>query len=206
MQTFSLNTAWQFRRQGTEEFYPAQVPGCVHTDLHSNGLIPDPFWGSNELELQWIEEADWEYTTTFHVPEDLLSHENVDLVAGGLDTLATIILNGQEVARTENMFVGYRFRVNELLRPGLNELTVQFSNPMEYIRARLPIHSFKEWNDPVGGSSNIRRNSALSVGTGDRALPPVVSIRILNCKLGYQPHHARPRAATAQWRPGTSAH
>ncbi|HEX8234413.1 MAG TPA: glycoside hydrolase family 2 protein [Abditibacteriaceae bacterium] len=157
MQTFPLNTAWQFRRQDAEEFYPAQVPGCVHTDLQRNGLIPDPFWGSNELDLQWIEETDWEYTTTFHVPDELLTHENVDLVADGLDTLATIILNGQEVARTENMFAGYRFSVKERLRPGSNELTIQFANPMDYIRARLPIHTFKEWNDPVGGSSNIRK-------------------------------------------------
>ena len=42
MQSLSLDGAWQFRRQGSEEFHPAQVPGCVHTDLQRNGLIPDP--------------------------------------------------------------------------------------------------------------------------------------------------------------------
>lgn len=157
MQNLSLNGVWQFRRQGTNEFHPAQVPGCVHTDLLQNGLIPDPFWGSNELELQWIEETDWEYSTTFDVAGELLAHEHVDLVADGLDTLATISLNGREVARTENMFVGYRFPVREWLRPGGNELSIRFANPMDYIRARLPIHQFKEWNDPIGGSSNIRK-------------------------------------------------
>src|ERR671926_480327 len=157
MQSLSLDGAWQFRRQGSEEFHPAQVPGCVHTDLQRNGLIPDPFWGSNELDLQWIEETDWEYSTTFDVPGDLLAHEHVDLVADGLDTLATITLNGQEIARTENMFVGYRFPVREALRPGRNELTIYFANPMDYIRARRTIHNFSEWNDPVGGSSNIRK-------------------------------------------------
>lgn len=157
MQTFSLTGAWQFRRQGSEQFHPAQVPGSVHTDLRRNGLIPDPFWGSNELELQWIEEADWDYATTFDAPDALLACEQVDLVADGLDTLATITLNGQEVARTENMFVGYRFPVRPWLRPGRNELNITFANPMDYIRARLPIHSFPEWNDPVGGSSNIRK-------------------------------------------------
>ena len=157
MQTLSLNGAWQFRRQGAEDFYPAQVPGCVHTDLQRNDLIPDPFWGSNELQLQWIEETDWEYATTFDVPDELLACEHVELVADGLDTLATITLNGHEVARTENMFVGYRFPVREWLRPGDNELKIQFANPMDYIRARLPIHTFAGWNDPVGGSSNIRK-------------------------------------------------
>ncbi len=157
MQHLSLNGVWQFRRQDEDVFHPARVPGCVHTDLRLNDLIPDPFWGSNELDLQWIEETDWEYTRTFEVDADLLAHEHIDLVADGLDTLATIVLNGQEVARTENMFVGYRFPVRERLRQGSNELTIRFDNPMEYIRARLPIHQFKEWNDPVGGSSNIRK-------------------------------------------------
>jgi len=35
---------------------PATVPGCVHTDLLSAGLIPDPFHDSNETALQWIGE------------------------------------------------------------------------------------------------------------------------------------------------------
>ena len=163
MQTLFLNGAWQFRQQGVDDFHPAQVPGCVHTDLQRNGLIPDPFWGSNELDLQWIEEADWEYVTSFDAPDDLLAREQIDLVADGLDTLATITLNGHEVARTENMFVGYRFAVREWLRQGQNELRIQFTNPMGYIRERLKTHSFAEWNDPVGGSSNIRKEQC-SVG------------------------------------------
>ncbi len=157
MQRLSLNGTWQFRQQGTREFHTAQVPGCVHTDLRRNDLIPDPFWGSNELDLQWIEKADWEYTTSFEVADELLAHEHVELVADGLDTLATLTLNGHEVARTENMFVGYRFPVRAWLQPGRNTLTVHFANPMDYIRARLPQHHFAEWNDPVGGSSNIRK-------------------------------------------------
>src|SRR3712207_8954090 len=60
----------------TTLFRSAQVPGSVHTDLQRTGLIPDPFWGSNELELQWIEETDWEYSTTFDVPDDLLACED----------------------------------------------------------------------------------------------------------------------------------
>ena len=157
LQTLSLNGAWQFRQQGAEQFHAAQVPGCVHTDLLHNQLIPDPFWGSNELDLQWIETTDWEYSTTFDVSDELLARAHVELVADGLDTLATIILNGQEIARTENMFVGYRFPVREWLRPGRNQLSIHFANPIDYIQARQKLHSFAEWNDPVGGSSNIRK-------------------------------------------------
>ena len=40
---------------------PATVPGCVHTDLLAEGLIEDPYYDRNELDLQWIGRTDWEY-------------------------------------------------------------------------------------------------------------------------------------------------
>lgn len=45
----------------------ATVPGCVHTDLLENKKIEAPFYGTNENDLQWIEEKDWEYESIFIV-------------------------------------------------------------------------------------------------------------------------------------------
>jgi len=42
----------------------------------------------------------------------------VELVADGLDTVATVVLNGCEVARTDNMFVGYRWEVKPFCAMG----------------------------------------------------------------------------------------
>src|SRR6058998_413501 len=39
-----LLTGWQFREVGKDKWYPATVPGCVHTDLLNNRLIDDPFY------------------------------------------------------------------------------------------------------------------------------------------------------------------
>lgn len=50
-------------------WYPATVPGSVHTDLYGNKLIPHPFVKDNELQLQWISETGWEYQTRFSVDE-----------------------------------------------------------------------------------------------------------------------------------------
>ncbi|MGN9915176.1 glycoside hydrolase family 2 protein [Micromonospora palomenae] len=109
---------------------PATVPGCVHTDLLAAGLIPDPFVDDNETTLAWIGRTDWVYETTFdRRPGD---HERVDLVCAGLDTVATITLNGVEVGRTENMHRGHRFAVGALLRPGANTLTVRFDSAYRY--------------------------------------------------------------------------
>ena len=156
--TVDLTGPWRLRRAGTTERpVPATVPGCVHTDLLAAGKIEDPFWGSNELALEWIEKTDWEYTRTFRVPAALLARERVELVAEGLDTLATIELNGTRVASTENMFVEHRLDVKALLVPGQNAIRITFANPRAYIEARKRPTDFWEWNDPVGGASHLRK-------------------------------------------------
>ena len=151
--------SWEFFEPRSQQWLAAQVPGCVHLDLRRHDLIPDPFYGSNELGLQWIEREDWHYRAAFDLRADapLLAQDVVDLVADGLDTLAILTLNDQEVARTENMFTTYRFPVKHLLRPGRNELAITFGNPLAYIEARRQPDDYPEWNDPVGGCARIRK-------------------------------------------------
>lgn len=135
----------------------ATVPGCVHRDLWRHRLIPDPFYGTNELDLQWIEEHDWEYATVFHMPAGYLAEKVIDLVCDGLDTVATVTINGRTVARTENMFTGYRWNVRPLLRPGVNRLCIRFDSALRYIRTHRLGHTSRECNDPVGRCQVIRK-------------------------------------------------
>ena len=152
------SSAWSFRDVADRSTWrEAVVPGCVHTDLLRHGQIPDPFWGNNEEQLQWIGEREWEYRTTFAVPADLRAEELVELVADGLDTLATVRLNGHEVARTENMFIGFRWDVKPLLRAGKNELSIRFASAPEYVRTQRPEHTPRDINDSIGGCTRIRK-------------------------------------------------
>ena len=159
MRVFPLASAvWRFRdATASSAWRAATVPGCVHRDLLRHGLIPDPFWASNEADLQWIEEHAWEYRTSFVVPEALMGEEVVELVADGLDTVATVLLNGTEIARTDNMFIAHRWDVKPWLRAGKNELAVRFDSAMGYIRANRRGHQPQEFNDPVGRSSVLRK-------------------------------------------------
>lgn len=159
MPSLSLAAArWQFRDATKKTpWRSAVVPGCVHRDLRRHRLIPDPFRGTNELELQWIEEHDWEYRASFTVTAATLAHTHVELAADGLDTVATVRLNGRVVARTENMFTGYRWEVKPLLRRGRNELIVHFASALRYIRRHRTGHRPREFNDPVGRSQVIRK-------------------------------------------------
>ncbi|GAA2612025.1 glycoside hydrolase family 2 protein [Paractinoplanes durhamensis] len=108
---------------------PANVPGCVHTALLAAGRIEDPYLDENETKLAWIGRTSWEYATTF-TPE--LGAPRIDLVCAGLDTVATIELNGREVGRTANMHRGYRFDVRPFLTEGTNSLKIKFDSPYVY--------------------------------------------------------------------------
>ncbi len=106
----------------------ATVPGCVHTDLLRAGRIEDPYLDANETELGWIGRTDWEYTTSF----EFTKGDRTDLVCAGLDTVASIELNGSHVGETANMHRGYRFDVGALLRDGANELKIKFGSAYAY--------------------------------------------------------------------------
>ncbi|GAA4160813.1 glycoside hydrolase family 2 protein [Gryllotalpicola daejeonensis] len=113
---------------------PAAVPGVIHTDLLRAGLIDDPFDGDNEAAQQWIGDTSWRYATTFEWHDDGSARH--DLVAYGLDTVATVTLNGTVIAHTENQHRSYRWPVAALLREGANELVVEFAAPVPEVNRR----------------------------------------------------------------------
>ena len=113
---------------------PATVPGEVHVDLLDAGLIPDPFDGDNESRLAWIGRTEWVYRATFAWTGS--DHARTDLVAEGLDTVATIRLNGREVGATANQHRSYRFEVSDALVVGTNELEVTFAAPVPEAQRR----------------------------------------------------------------------
>ncbi|MBF4599911.1 glycoside hydrolase family 2 protein [Frigoribacterium sp. VKM Ac-1396] len=117
---------------------PATVPGTVHTDLLAAGLIVDPYIDANEHLLAWIGQADWSYTSTFDwAPgDDGAGHDRHDLVFAGLDTVATVLLNGSVVAETRNQHRTYRVAVDGRLREGSNDLEVRFASPVAHADAQ----------------------------------------------------------------------
>ncbi|MFI7698922.1 glycosyl hydrolase 2 galactose-binding domain-containing protein [Nonomuraea sp. NPDC049480] len=113
---------------------PATVPGCVHTDLLAAGLIDDPYLDDNEHRLAWIGRTEWTYRTAFTWSPD--GHERTDLICRGLDTVATITLNGVRLGGTANQHRSYRFPVRHLLRAGENTLEIRFSSAYDYAEER----------------------------------------------------------------------
>ena len=116
---------WEFKNTNETVWMGAEVPGCVHLDLLNNKKIVDPLYGSNEKEVQWIENESWEYRTYFRFDN---SYDSVRLCFDGLDTYAEIFVNKKKVLKTENMFLHYEVMLKRSeLRAEENELHVVFT-------------------------------------------------------------------------------
>lgn len=127
----ALNENWTFREIGTTKWLKAKVPGTVHTDLLANEIIEDPFYRTNEKELQWIDKKDWEYQTYFEIPKDLLEKEYIQINFQGLDTYADVYLNDQLILSANNFFCHWQVEVKSFLRTGDNHLRIYFHSPTQ---------------------------------------------------------------------------
>jgi len=125
-----LNEGWKFRRLSDTAWYPASVPGTLHTDMLENELIPDPFLYDNANALQWIENESTEYKMEFLITKEM-EEKNTELIFEGLDTYADVFLNGKNILKADNMFRHYRIPVNKYLRSGLNKIQIFFYSPVK---------------------------------------------------------------------------
>ena len=118
----SLNSGWKFQEKSKADWYRATVPGCVHLDLLYNDLIPEPFYGTNEKDIQWVSDKDWVYRLIFHPDPELLKRDEILLTFHGLDTYAKVFLNGDKIIEANNMFHPWSADVTALLENSENEL------------------------------------------------------------------------------------
>lgn len=204
-------TNWQFEYDG--QWLEATVPGCIHTDLMANSIIPDPFFGTNEDSVQWVSQRPWTYRTT--ISRDMWQgYEHCDLVMEGL-TLCQVILKGsvnnEPFSRTafvaNNMFREYRVCLFELMMDGdmLPDpdgdatLIVKFT-PIEptneaYLdsaRYDLPDHRavtrmapyMLGWDwGPKLSTMGITKSARLECYNGTRPLPPSPKVKSWNVEL-----------------------
>lgn len=119
-------TNWEFRACGDEAWLPAVVPGTVHTDLLRNGVIDQPFYGTNEHDLQWIDKKNWEYRTALTLEEKWQTLAVTELVFAGLDTYADVYVNNVHALSADNMFRSWTVNVKGLLQAGENEIRIVF--------------------------------------------------------------------------------
>jgi beta-mannosidase len=151
--SLEINRNWEFRQAGTDKWYPATVPGTVHTDLINNGIIQDPYYRLNELQVQWIDKADWEYRCSFDAGQDLQGYRNKVLVFDGLDTYADVYLNDSLILQADNMFRTWKIDCSQFIRPGWNELRVLLKSPTREGLAKMEAYGLEL---PAGNDQSER--------------------------------------------------
>lgn len=118
-----LRGRWQ--AEGAGKQFALTVPGDVHSALLDAGHIEDPYWGTNELDLQYLHGEDWLFTHSVSVDADFLQAPSVYLHFDSIDTVAEVRVNGQVVGQSDNMFTRCRFDVKDHLQTGSNTIEVR---------------------------------------------------------------------------------
>ena len=118
-----LRGNWQ--AEGAGKQFALTVPGDVHSALLDAGHIEDPYWGTNELDLQYLHGEDWLFTHSVSVDADFLQAPSVYLHFDSIDTVAEVRVNGQIVGQSDNMFTRCRFEVKDHLQVGSNAIEVR---------------------------------------------------------------------------------
>lgn len=136
------------------------LPGDVHHALLQANLIPDPYFGENEKVVMWVNETAWSVERCFAA-----SAADIDgyltLTLAEVDCIATIILNGEEIAQTDNSFVRHDIDVTGKVREGENVLRIDFAIAPDVAKARADAHPFPipfTYNYQTNGLKGIHMN------------------------------------------------
>lgn len=122
---------WQFKNINDSIWFKAQVPGTVHTDLLNLKKIPDPHLANHESALQYLENENWDYKTSFLITDAELANEHIDLQFDGLDTYAKVMVNDSLVLVAKNMFRTWIIDVKKVLSLGKNTIYIQFESAVK---------------------------------------------------------------------------
>jgi len=128
-----LTKGWLFKRgdrSSTNTYLPAHdAPTEVHRDLIKNHQLTDPFNDFNELSAHWVGDETWTYSTSFDATADYARSNTVTkLRFEGLDTFASVYLNGKVILESDNMFIEHQVNVSGMLKSEGNILEIVFES------------------------------------------------------------------------------
>ena len=124
-------TDWQFEYNG--KWYPATVPGFIHTDLMANGLISDPYYSTNEEQVRWVGDSVWYYRTYLHYNQ-LPDGDTLWLVLEGVAGNASLwignpypddTIDGKIIFPSNIKVMNNMFRRYEIPLPGVRQMREQ---------------------------------------------------------------------------------
>jgi len=135
--------------------FAATVPGSIHTDLIAAGVIGDIRTTGSEAEQEWIRNTDSTYRV--NIPAQSSAHHELNFL--GLDTLATVSINGETKLTTENMHRSYSIAVDATQNL---DLQIDFKAPLPEALKRQSEQGI--YPNPYNMPYNYFRKMACSFG------------------------------------------
>jgi len=99
------------------------IPGDVHSALLKQRVIPDPYYGTNELDCLWVGKSDWSIERTFFYQK---TDQRCVLCLEKVDTVATLFINQKLVYTFDNEFHIHHLDVTEYVVDGENSIRFDF--------------------------------------------------------------------------------
>ena len=104
------------------------LPGDIHSALLDSGIISDPYWGTDELHMQWVGTCNWRLKREFTIaPEDLKGRRAI-LTLTMVDTIVQVVVNGTSLGSCSNQFRRWRFDCTDVLVVGTNTIELLFTS------------------------------------------------------------------------------
>ena len=148
---------WTFTYPGFEPL-SCTAPCTMLSVLYDHGKIPDPHYGLNERELQYLADKDCVFEAKFTVDAETRGRDYQELVFHGLDTICHIYLNGILVEKAQNMHRTHIIPVNDELRAGENTLRLEFKSPTRYFAREHQRHYlYMNDGDTIPGTAHLRK-------------------------------------------------
>ncbi|TWF54226.1 beta-mannosidase [Neorhizobium alkalisoli] len=158
MTFIDLTGSWNLSSKDGAHRTSMPIPGDVHTALKQAGIIPDPYVGRNENDVQWVAQGDWVIERRFSV-DDLDGSWYLDITY--LDTVATVFVNDIEVLAADNCFRRYRPDVTKVLKSGENVIRILFHSSIvegAERQARQPFYiPYSTTNSPIPNGNMLRK-------------------------------------------------
>lgn len=144
---------------------PIRAPGDVYLALIAAGRLAHPYVARNEAAAAWVRDREWWQRTTFVAPE-VLEGETVELVFDGLDTFATVYLDGDEIGRADNMFRPWAFDLSDRVKPDqTHTLAIRFDPTAVALEGRTPPAPWAAFTDRISRSKrNLMRKAQFGWG------------------------------------------
>ncbi len=118
-----MDLVWFGQKEGTEELFPATVPGNIQKDYAAFKSWGDIHYADNCEKYLEIEDEVWFYHTSFDGTR--ATDERVFFVTKGIDYEYDIILNGCVICHHEGLYTPVEIDITDRVKDGTNTLSVK---------------------------------------------------------------------------------